>query len=145
MKKIIFVLMVLFFVGEAFAGQTIEHKRFFKLYDPTTSWVYGQTTSSSTGDQIAVNTYTQKTIQISSIDLGEYFEVKIEGRSMEQRDTPNWALLDYVGIGAASSDTSRNIIVDVTEYVDFLRIGIRSYTSGNSRIDVEGIFTNLER
>lgn len=147
MKKLLaIILFTLFGLNFAFAGQTIERHNFFKRYDPTATVVYDPANSSATGDQVAVNTYTRKTIQITPITVGEYVYITIEGRSLSQTNTPNWAILDVVEFSAASNDTAKQKAIDVTEYVDFIRVGIKTLGSnGTSFIDVEGLFTNLER
>ena len=150
MKRVIFVLLLLLYlwIGTAEA-QIIERHNFYSVYDPlSSSFVYTDdaTDTSATGDEVAVNTYLQKTIQVSAIEVGEYIEVRVEGRSLNQTNTPNWAILDTAGFGTTSADTSLNFVIDVTEYVDFLRVGIRQVgTNATSRIDIEGIFTNIGR
>ena len=145
-RKLIFAIGFLFSLANVYAGQTIERHNFYDNYDPSSTLVYDDSGATATGDQIAVNTYTQKSIQISGISVNEYTVVRIEGRSKDQINTPNWAVLNTVEFGAASTDINKNKVVDVTEYVDFLRVGIQSYgTNGTSAIDIEGLFTNLER
>ena len=145
-KAIIGILAILFLSANLYAGQVIERHNFYNAYDPTSTVVYDPTNSTATGDQVAVNTYSRKTIQISPVSVNEYVYITIEGRSLSQIDTPNWAILDVVQFGTASADTAKQVIVDVTEYVDFLRVGVKnSGTNGTSRIDIEGLFTNLER
>ena len=148
-KFVLMILAILLFSSPVFAD---ERHNFYSLYDPNTSWAYSKATgdlSVATGDQVAVNTFSKKTIQISSISVNEYVEIRIEGRTLNQVNIPNWTVLDTVGFGQASDDTSRNVIVDVTEYVDFLRVGIASRgtatQNGTSQIDVEGIFGNPEK
>lgn len=147
MRTLLFVLSFLFLTDLSFAGQIIERFAFYDRYDPaSTSFVYSQAGATATGDQVAVNTYTRKSIQISGITVGEYIQIRIEGRSKDQVNTPNWAILDVVEFGQASADTSINQVVDVTEYVDFIRVGIRQLgANAVSNIDVQGLFTNLER
>lgn len=152
MKKIIFVLLLCLFIGKVEAGQIIERHDFYDDYDPASySFVYDDAGATTTGDQVAVNTYLQKSIQITGITVGEDIEIQIQGRSKDQLNTrsttpANWAVLDTVNFGAASADEVINQIVDVTEFVDFLRVGIKTDgATGTSRIDIEGIFTNLQR
>ena len=146
MKKVFISLMFLSMFGYAFAGQTIERYNFYNQYNPTSTRVYIADNSSATGNQVAVNTYTQKSIQINPISVNEYIEIRIEGRSLNQINSPVWAILDEVEFGAASADIYKQKCIDVTEYVDFLRVGIKnSGTNGTSTIDIEGLFTNLER
>jgi len=154
MKKFFGVFIgIILITNICFAMAEEERHTFYNRYDPTTdTFVYydanadGVNEQTSTGDQVAVNTYKQKTIQVSGITVGEYIEIRIEGRSKDQTNTPNWAVLDTVAFGSASYDTAKNVVVDVTEYVDFLRVGIRrAGTNGSSKIDVRGIFTTLER
>jgi len=153
MKRIgIIGLILLSMAGYAFAGQEIERHNFYDRYDPTSAvFVYDKTGSTSTGDQVAVNTYTQKSIQIVGVSVAEDIQIRIEGRSKDQVNArsgaaANWAVLDTINFSSASSDSSINQVVDVTEYVDFLRVGIRTNgATGTSKIDVEGIFTNIER
>ena len=138
------------------AGQIIERKTFFADYDPiSTSFVYDDDGTASTGDVVAVNTYTQKSIQITGMVVGENIQIRIEGRSKDQINArsqansgvANWAVLDTVNFGAASADSAINQVVEVTEYVDFLRVGVcqADIVGGVSSIDVEGIFTNIQR
>ena len=152
MKKVLLLLGLILIVKPLFAGQTIERHNFYSIYDPTSqTFVYDKDGATTTGDQVAVNTYTQKTIQITGVTVGEDIQIRIEGRLKDQVNTrsgaaANWAILDIVDFGSASDDNAINQVIDVTEYVDFLRVGIRSrYSSGNSTIDIEGIFTNIER
>ena len=147
MKKVIFFGLMLLMVDYAFAGQTIERYNFYNQYNPTSSIVYNQTNSNATGDQMAVNTYTRKTIQINPTTVNEDIRINIEGRSANQINSPAWAILSQVEFGSASSDANKQRAIDITQYVDFIRVGIKSVngTSGNSLIDIEGIFTNLER
>ena len=147
MKRILFIgIILLAIIDFAFAGQTIERQDFYDRYDPTSTMVYNQTNSSATGDQATVNTYNLKTIQISPLAVNEYIYIVIEGRLADQINTPNWAILDIVEFGSASADSAKQKVIDVTEYVDFLRVGIRNFgTNGTSKIDIKGIFTNLER
>ena len=154
MKKVLFlalVLMAVLVTSNSYGAEIFRHG-FFDEYDPaTTSFVYNQAGSGATGDQVAVNTYLQKTIQITAVAVNENIDIRIEGRSKDQKNqnpnSSNWAVLDVVQFGSASDDTSQNVIVDVTEYVDFLRIGIKRHdtSTGISSIDIRGIFTNLER
>jgi len=156
MKKFLMLFVLSFFIAQvAEAGQIIERHNFYNRYDPTSgSFVYNDDGASSTGDQVAVNTYKQKSIQITGLTVGEDIRISIEGRSKDQTNlrsnlqsgVANWAILDTVDFGSASADSAINKIVDVTEYVDFLRIGIKTHgATGTSHIDIEGIFTNLER
>lgn len=155
--KIVNVLVVLLLMAiPTVEGAEIFRHNFFARYDPTaTTFVYTDDSgdTSATGDQVAVNTYLQKSIQITGVTVGESIQVRIEGRSKNQTNVAaasgvdNFAILDIIQFGSASADSSINQVVDVTEYVDFLRVGIRQddVAGGTSRIDVEGIFTNLER
>jgi hypothetical protein len=145
---IILMANICFAMGEE------ERHTFFNRYNPSSSsFVYydvkadaGLDEQDATGDQMVVNTYKQKTIQISGIMVNDYIIVRVEGRVKDQTNTPNWAVLDTVEFGSASADSSINQIIDVSEYVDILRVGIRkSGTNGTSYIDVRGIFTTLER
>lgn len=155
MKRIWLVLVMLMALPLLTAeGAEIFRHNFYDRYDPTSdTFVYTDDTSdsSATGDQVAVNTYLQKSIQIVGVVVGESIEIRIEGRLKDQVNTSeirasNFVVLDSVSFGSASVDTAINQIVDVTEYVDFLRIGIRkSGANATSAIDIEGIFTNLER
>jgi hypothetical protein len=152
MKKTLLTLLLLGLVVNVYGGTTEERHDFYTYYDPlnpgaqNATYVYNEAGATSTGDQVVVNGYTRKTIQISPITVGEYIHIRIEGRSKDMLDTPNWAILDEVQFGNSSADTSKNVVVDVTEIVDFLRVGIRSEGSaGQSKIYIRGIFTNLER
>lgn len=158
MKKVILrISLILLFISLVRVSEAAEifRKNFFDDYDPiSANFVYTDdpTDTSATGDQVAVNTYLQKSIQITGVNVGEYIQIRIEGRSKNQIDAAetaevdNFAILDIVEFGPASSDQTINQVVDVTEYVDFLRVGIRQVnTNGLSSIDIEGIFTNLQR
>lgn len=146
MKRIALVVLFLLVSCNLYAGQTIERHNFYSLYDPTSTQVYDPTNSSATGDDVAVNTYSRKTIQIAPITVDEYVYITIEGRSLSQVNAPNWSILDVVEFGSASADTAKQVMVDVTEYIDFIRVGVKNLgTNGTSKIDVEGLFTNLER
>ena len=156
MRKMFLVALLLLGITRlAIAGQTVENHTFYDKYDPASqSFVYNQDAATSTGDQVAVNTYTQKSIQITGITVGEDIQISIQGRSKDQLNyrsnlnsgVGNWAILDTVNFGSASADSAINTIVDVTEFVDFLRVGIKTNgATGTSSIDIKGIFTNLER
>lgn len=146
MKRIVLLLTIIGLTKLALAGQIIERHNFFNQYDPTSTMVYDSTNSSATGDQQAVNTYTRKSIQITPIKVNEYIIINIEGRSANQKNTPNWSILDRVEFATASSDIEKQKTIDVTEYVDFLRVGVKNEgTDGASQVDIEGLFTNLER
>lgn len=147
MKRMVLAVLFLFISCNLYAGQIIERKNFYSLYNPSGNTpVYSNAGDTATGDVAAVNTYSRKSMQINAVTNNEYIVITIEGRSLQQVNAPAWAVLDTVEFGAASADTSKNVIVDVTEYVDFIRVGIKQFgTDGNSQIDVEGLFTNLER
>lgn len=147
MRKILLLVGLILITKVSFAGQIIERHNFYRLYNPLPGvFVYDKTGATATGDEVAVNTYSRKTIQITGVTVNEDIQIRIEGRSKDQTASPTWAILDVVNFGSASADTAINTIVDVTEYVDFLRVGIKNFgASGASRIDIEGIFTNLER
>lgn len=152
MKRILLVLLLMTIpLLTAEAAEIFRHN-FYERYDPTSAdFVYDDAGTTSTGDQVAVNTYLQKSIQITGITVGEDIKIQIEGRSKDQINVrsgrvANWAILDTVVFGASSADNAINQVVEVTEYVDFLRVGIKTDgASGTSSIDIEGIFTNLER
>ena len=147
-KKILILLIVaVFFSTNGWAGSESRHN-FFDSYDPiSTSFVYDDAASpTATGDQYAVNTYSKKSIQIQGISVNEYIEIRIEGRSHNQIQTPNWAVLHEIAMAQASSDLAKHRIIDVTEHIDWIRVGIRQVGSNAaSEVDIEGIFINLER
>jgi hypothetical protein len=155
MKLFLMSFILSFFIIQTAQAGSIERHNFFTRYDPTSiSFVYTDDISDTgiTGDQQAVNTYTQKSIQITGVLVGEDIEIRIEGRSANQKNTAeatevdNFAILDIINFGRLSGDDAINKVVDVTEYVDFLRVGIRNWgANGTSAIDIEGIFTNLNR
>ena len=139
MKKIVLILsLVLLFSPFAFAE---DRYTFYERYDlSSNALVYDRTGATSTGDVVAVFTYDKKTIFISIEEIGStniYYQV--EGRPVGELDT--WSILDTGDIGRASADTSKNIAIDVTELVDYLRVGLRRQgTDGTDRINVRGIF-----
>lgn len=147
MKKILLVLGFIFFaVVISYADQEVEHHEFYHRFNPTGTKVYNSSLATSTGDQVAVNTYKQKSIQINPSNVAEYVVIDIEGRSMDVVDSPQWSILDRVEFGQASADTDKQRTIDVTEFVDFLRVGIKTLdTDGISYIDIDGLFTNLDR
>jgi len=148
MKRLLFVILTLIISylipHTAYAGQIEERHNFYALYDPTSvTFVYDGTGDTATGDEVAVNTYTRKTIQIAGNTVNEDTQIQIEGRSKENSD---YAILDTVNFGSASADSAKHQVVDVTEHIDFLRIGIRNWgVTGTSAVTIDGIFTNLER
>jgi len=114
---------------------------FYERYDPSsTSYVYDDTGATTTGDVVDVFTYDLKTIFISCEALGSTeVSYQIEGRCVGELDT--WSILDTGAMGKASDDTSLNIAIDVTELVDYVRVGIGEVTGdGADRINVRGIF-----
>ena len=148
MRKL--VLGILLYL--AIAGTIEERHDFYTYFNPVNSnvtvptYVYDKEFATSTGDQVVVNGFTRKSIQISSPTIGEYIHIIIQGRLKDMIDDPNWATLDSVEYGNASADTSKNLVVDVTELVDFIRVGVRSEGSaGVSHINIRGIFTNIDR
>lgn len=154
MKKALLGLAFLLFTSSVFAGTIIDRHNFYQRYDPSENiFVYSQATPDSaqaniyvTGDAVAVNNYIKKTIQISPISVGEYVQIVVEGRSLDSVDLPNWATLYNVEFGSSSSDFAKQRIIDVTETVDFLRVGIKTQgTLGTSKINVNGIFTNVQQ
>ncbi|CAK0754743.1 exported hypothetical protein [Azospirillaceae bacterium] len=154
-KQILLTLLLLGLLAMPAYAQLSDRHDFFVEYNPaSTSFVYSQAGATSTGDQVAVNTCVQKSIQITGVLVGEDIQISIEGRSVDQINSrnqansgvANWAVLDTINFGSASADSAINQIVDVTEYVDFIRVGIRTAgKTGTSWIDIRGIFTNLER
>ena len=155
MKKFLLVLLLMTIPLLTAEGAEIFRHNFYDRYDPISqSFVFDDSGASATGDQVAVNTYLQKSIQITGQIVGEDIRISIEGRSKDQINArsflnsgvANWAILDTVDFGSASADSAINQIVNVTEYVDFMRVGIKTHgATGTSSIDIEGIFTNLER
>lgn len=147
MRKIIgFLVLWLIMAGQVLAAE--DSHTFFANYDPTSGTTVFEDdyypTGTATGDEFAVNTFSKKSIQISTINILDEVEIYIQGRVKDE--TANWATLSTVSFGVASADTSKNKVVDITEYVDFLRIGMRSTSSqGVSHINVRGIFTNINR
>ena len=143
MKKWLFSILFLFILTPmVYAGQIEERHYFFNLYNPTSTISYGNGVD-ATGDQVAVNTYSDKTIQINGVSVNEDVLINIQGRLA---NNPYWSTLDTVEFGKASADSSINQVISVTEDVDFLRVSVQNTgTDGNSQIDVEGKFTNIER
>jgi hypothetical protein len=148
-KRLVLTLLLLGITATAFAGQIEDRKRFFFYINPSTTIAYsGATSSNATGDVIVCNTYTRKTIQVYSTDVGEYDIVQVEGRTL---DSPYWSILSSIEFAKASTDIARNAVVDIPQYIDFLRVGIKSLgtnnagTDGTSIVYVYGIFSNLER
>lgn len=152
----IFVLLLLMGICGTASASYVERHNFFARYDPSDTsndFVYDDISSpTATGDAVAVNGYLQKSVQITGVAVNEDIHIRIEGRSANQVNTAgasfvdNFGILDEVHFGSASGDGDINQVVDVTEYVDFLRVGIRNAgSSGVSLIDIEGIFTNMER
>jgi len=140
--------------GTVFAGSEEVRHNFYNRYNPfEAKMVYSKATPDdvynniyATGDQVAVNGFKQKTIQINGNSVKEYVYITVEGRLKDQVNSPQWVVLDVVEFGTASADTSKSQIVDVTETVDFLRIGMTRFgTYSASAIDVEGLFTNLDK
>lgn len=113
---------------------------FFESYNPSsTSFTY--TASGDITDNTAtVFPYDKKTIFINA-ELMETtnMDYQIEGRAVGELDT--WSILDSGDIGGLSEPESKNIAIDVTELVDYLRVGLR-IIEGDSQdlINVRGIF-----
>lgn len=115
---------------------------FYERYDPskTGGFVYDSTGAETTGDDEDVFTYDFKTIFISCEEINSTeIAYQIEGRPVGELDT--WSILDTGGIGANSSDNNKNFAIDVTELVDYIRVGLGHVTGdGSDRINVRGIF-----
>ena len=139
MKKIIILLaLILFFYSLCYAE---ERHTFYEYYNPSsTSWVYDSTGDTATGDTASVFTYDKKTIFINAVTIGSTsIMYQIEGRAVGEID--KWSILDSGEFGAASANTARNFVIDVTELVDFIRVGLRIQAGDNSdSINVRGIF-----
>lgn len=138
MRTVLLIVLSLFVCSVASAE--MRHT-FYERYDPAaTSFVYDDTGSATTGDVVSVFTYDLKTIFITNEALGSTeVNYRIEGRCVGELDT--WSVLDEGSIGSASADAAKNIAIDVTELVDYLRVGLHySGTSGTDAINVRGIF-----
>lgn len=137
MKTVFFIVLGLFVSFNAYAE--MRHT-FFDGYNPSSSsYVYDDTGATTTGDVAAVTTYNKKTIFISTETIGSAeIGYCIEGRIIGELDT--WSTLDTGNFGANSADTSTNIAVDVTELVDYLRVGLRAIDDGTDAINVRGLF-----
>ena len=157
MKKILIFLAVMLWTAFAFGEAEMQHV-FYNQYNPfETKFVYSNATPDSTtnniyatGDQLAVNGYILNSLQINGTSVNEYIEVNTYGRIVNQSTNVNggngaeWVLLTSNGFGAASSDTSKNVLVDLSSYhVSFIKVGIRRTGSqSTSAVDVVGNFTN---
>jgi hypothetical protein len=141
MKKIIVLLVLGLLISPSASA---ERHNFFSTYDPVSySYVYDDTGSTATGDELAVNTFKQKTILVTCPSVGEDIDIRVEGRSA---DVSTYVILDTDSFNQSSADTEQNFAIDVTEHVDFLRVGIKSNNrTGISAINVDGIFGNIER
>jgi hypothetical protein len=125
---------------------------FFNGYNPTENiFVYNNATPDSsvnniyaTGDQVAINGYINNSIQINASGVAEYTEVQICGRIAGVVNSPEWVVLSTNAFGAASADSFKSVLVDISSYhVDFIKVGIRrSGTNGANHVDVVGNFTN---
>jgi hypothetical protein len=139
-------LVLLFMAGHCYAGTTDDRQVFFNEYTPSSkTFVYDSTGSAATGNQVAVNAYSRKTIQINGQRVDEYVVLSVEGRLA---NSGLWSILDTGQFGAASSDAQKNFAIDVTEYVDFIKVGLKfqGVSAGTTTlVDVKGLFTNIER
>ena len=139
MKKV-FVFLILLFICSPAYGE-VRHT-FYERYNPISAsgvFVYDDTGATTTGDVVDVFTYDVKTVFISSEAVASLqVDYQIEGRCVGELDT--WSILDTGSFGSASGDAANNIAVDVTELVDYLRVGLRVWTNGADRINVRGIF-----
>ena len=81
MKKILLLILFLFCVSNLYAGQIIERKRFYSNFNPAsaTDTVYSDAGDKASGDTIAVNTYSRKSIQVAARTVGEYIKINVEG------------------------------------------------------------------
>lgn len=140
MKRIV-VLLGLIFLWSSFVYAEDRHT-FYEHFNPTSSsWVYTSSASGdATGDVADVFTYDKKTIFINCLSLGSTsIQYRIEGRSVGEID--GWSILDTGEFGTASADTAKNIAIDVTELVDFIRVGLRVQQSNAiDLINIRGIF-----
>lgn len=140
MKRIIFCITV----GLVFlmASTCLAERRhtFYDRYDPSSDdWVYDDTGATTTGDVADVFTFDKKTIFISFEDFNSTeISYKIEGRCVGELDT--WSILDTGEMGTASADSSKNVAIDITELVDYLRVGLRVTGNDADKINVRGIF-----
>ena len=139
MKKII-VLLGLLFLWSSFLYAEDRHT-FYEHFDPTSSsWIYSSSGDAATGDTADVFTYDKKTIFFNCpVVNSTSIRYQIEGRSVTEID--GWSILDSGEFGAASSDTAKNFAIDVTELVDFIRVGLKIQV-GNATdlINIKGIF-----
>ena len=139
MRRAFFAVVVSLFIASS-ASAEMRHTFFSEYNLASTSWVYDSTGATSTGDTADVFTYDKKTIFITPELLNtNNIEYRIEGRAIG--DLTSWYVLDYGEIGKASNDTSKHLAIDVTELVDYLRVGLRVLASdGADRITIRGIF-----
>ncbi len=147
MKRVMAIVLFMLVSGIVFASQ--EHHTFYTRYALSNAYnkgyIYGQYPNSTdaTGDQIAVNTYTLKSFQVSPLTVGGPIAIRVEGRSKDALNLPNWAILTQFEMGAASSPVDLNKVIAIDDYVDFIRVGLRAYNSATSDITIYGIFDNL--
>lgn len=139
--RIIIICMALVLCLAQNVSAEMRHT-FYDAYNPanTTTFVYDDTGATTTGDVVECFTYDLKTIFISCETIASaQIEYQVEGRCVGELDT--WSILDSGYIGAASGDSSKNIAIDVTELVDYLRVGLGDVVSdGEDAINVRGIF-----
>lgn len=139
MKKTLLVVLSLFLCTSVFAE--MRHT-FYERYDPESATnVYDDSGATTTGDVVSVFTYDQKSIIFSTEKLQSgYIEYSIEGRPVGELDT--WSIIQLGGFGTASANQNKNFVVEVSELIDYLRVGLR-ITRGNTtgdKINVRGIF-----
>ena len=137
MRVIVFLLALLFMASSAEAE--VRHT-FYERYDPSSSsFVYDDTGATTTGNVVSVFTYDIKSIHISSELIGStQLTWRVEGRVVGELDT--WSVLTSGHMGTASGDAVNNVVVEISELVDYLRVGLRVFGDGTDAINVRGVF-----
>jgi hypothetical protein len=145
MKKLLLFLGVIFFSVPVFAGQIVESHVFYDGYSPATTDIVYNIATAATWDVIATNTYGSKTIQINGITLNsDGIEVQIEASVY---DIYNWGIVGKYQMDLASSDLEKNRLIEISPFVQYVRIGIRNRAVNAlaQKVKVSGAFTNVSR
>jgi len=142
-KIIVFILaFTIIYSGSVFASSILsDAEDFFTNYDPsqTSDYVYNESDASGDEDgKYYCYNYTLKSIQISIPTLGSTsIGVRIEGRTDSSDDLPSWG---NIYSKTYTSATTIDDIVMITEYLEYLRVGLIVVGDSTDDVTIKGNF-----